>query len=80
MIQRCSNPKHPTFKHYGGRGITVCERWKSDYSAFLQDLGRRPSPKMSLDRINVDGDYEPANCRWATQREQMRNRRVSKNV
>jgi hypothetical protein len=73
MLQRCNNPKNTSFKDYGGRGIKVCERW-SDFENFLQDMGERPKNK-TLDRINVNGDYEPNNCRWATLSEQQRNRR-----
>ncbi len=74
MRHRCTSPKWPRFDAYGGRGIRVCERWGS-YAAFLADMGRRPSPRHSLDRINNDGNYEPGNCRWATRSEQARNMR-----
>jgi hypothetical protein len=75
LINRCENPQNPRFKDYGGRGITVCERWRSSYETFLADMGRRPSPRHSLDRIDNNGHYEPANCRWATASEQRRNQR-----
>ena len=78
MIHRCTNPKAHNWKWYGGRGITVCERWRSSYANFLADMGRRPSLKHSIDRINNDGNYEPGNCRWATQSEQVQNSRASK--
>ncbi len=75
MIQRCENPRSVHFARYGGRGIGVCRRWRDSYDAFLADMGRAPSPKHSIDRINNDGNYEPGNCRWATAQEQQRNRR-----
>lgn len=71
MKQRCLNPSHSAFDHYGGRGITVCERWL-EFNLFLRDMGERPVG-MSIDRINPDGNYEPANCRWATAKEQCNN-------
>lgn len=76
LKQRCSNPNEPNFHLYGGRGISLCERWQS-FENFLRDMGPRPSLAHSIDRINVDGNYEPANCRWATATEQARNRRNS---
>jgi hypothetical protein len=73
MISRCQNPKRSEFQYYGGRGISVCERWTL-YENFIMDMGERPSPAHSLDRINNDGDYEPSNCRWATRSEQQKNK------
>jgi hypothetical protein len=74
MRARCHNPKSSYYYCYGGRGIKVCERWNS-YEQFLQDMGRKPSSAHSLDRIDVDGDYGPGNCRWATVKEQASNKR-----
>lgn len=75
MRHRCNSPKNSAWKNYGGRGIKVCERWQSSYEAFLADVGRRPSPTHSLDRIDVNGNYEPDNVRWATRDEQSQNQR-----
>lgn len=75
MITRCTNPNRERWKHYGGRGIKVCDRWRHSFQAFLDDMGPRPSVKHSIDRINNDGHYEPGNCRWATALQQTHNRR-----
>lgn len=77
MRRRCTNPKRDNFKYYGGRGITVCERWMKSFEAFLADMGRRPSRRYSLDREEVNGNYEPGNCKWATQKTQIANRRAA---
>lgn len=74
MIDRCTNPKNMRFNDYGGRGITVCDRWRDDFWAFVADVGDKPVGK-SLDRIDNDGNYEPDNVRWATPHEQNVNRR-----
>lgn len=74
---RCMNEKDSSYRHYGGRGITMCAQWTSSFPAFLADMGPRPSPGHSLDRMNNDGNYEPGNCRWATGSEQHANRRCT---
>jgi hypothetical protein len=74
MKQRCLNPKDRKFKDYGGRGITVCDRWLHSFEAFLEDMGECP-PGLSLDRRDNDGPYDPDNCRWTTLIEQSRNMR-----
>lgn len=74
---RCTNPSAAKFPDYGGRGIKVCDRWQS-FENFLSDMGEKPSPNVSIDRINNDGNYEPGNCRWATAKEQANNRRAAR--
>lgn len=76
MKQRCLRDSMPEYYNYGGRGITVCDRWLK-FENFLEDMGSRPSKDYSLDRINNDGSYEPGNCRWATRSQQLANRRVT---
>lgn len=77
MIERCTRPAHPFYLDYGGRGIRVCDRWQGagGFARFLADVGERPAG-MTLDRIDVDGGYEPGNVRWADKRTQRWNRRV----
>jgi hypothetical protein len=74
MKQRCYYEKHNSYKDYGGRGIAVCERWHV-FENFYEDMGERPSPDHSIERIDVNGNYEPGNCKWVTWVEQIRNRR-----
>lgn len=75
MIKRCEYTAHPGYENYGGRGISICRRWRLSFEGFLEDMGERPQG-MTLDRYpNRDGNYEPGNCRWASPAQQTRNRR-----
>jgi len=74
MISRCYNPKCPSYKYYGAKGITVCDEWRNSYECFLKDMGRKPTPKHSNDRIDSKKNYEKSNCKWSTDKEQQYNR------
>lgn len=77
IIARCEAPNHKSFHNYGGRGIGMCPKWRNDFLSFVADMGTKPSPKHSIDRVNNDGNYEPGNCKWKTMKEQSFNRRTN---
>lgn len=81
MKRRCYNKNTKYYVNYGGRGIKVCDRWlgKDGFARFYADMGEKPSPEYSLDRIDNNGNYEPSNCRWTDRRTQNINRRINKN-
>lgn len=74
IIQRCTNPNATHYKSYGGRGVLICERWR-EFENFIADMGTRPTVRHSIERVNVNGNYDPSNCKWALPDEQARNRR-----
>ena len=78
IIQRCENPNNTNFHHYGGRGIYICHAWRNDFTLFYKELGKAPSRKHSIERIDNEKGYIPGNCRWATQEEQTQNMRTTK--
>jgi len=80
MKNRCYCPNQSAYPNYGGRGISVCDAWRGNFNQFYKDMGLRPSPEHSLDRIKVNENYEPGNCRWATHEEQVMNRRTMKSL
>jgi hypothetical protein len=78
MIERCYNQNVEGYPHYGGRGITVCKKWRESFESFLNDMGQKPSGMRFIDRIDPDGNYEPNNCRWVSSVVSNRNRRFNK--
>lgn len=76
MKERCLNSNHKHYSNYGGRGVIICQRWLDGFDNFLSDMGSKPTPSHTLDRINTYGNYEPENCRWATRKEQNQNSRI----
>ncbi len=80
MIQRCTDKKADNYGRYGGAGVTVCERWRNSFQAFREDMGPKPSMDHSIERIDGTKGYEPGNCRWATRKEQCRNKKNNRNI
>jgi hypothetical protein len=77
LLDRCCNPNSQRWHRYGARGVTVCNRWRDSFQAFIDDVGPRPSKDHSIDRIDNDGNYEPGNCKWSTKEEQARNKETN---
>jgi hypothetical protein len=80
MKRRCYNKNEKAYSNYGGRGIKVCDKWLKSFESFLKDMGKRPSPKHSIERRDVNGNYEPSNCYWATDLQQANNTRANHKV
>lgn len=80
MKQRCYDKNNKSYNSYGGRGITICDEWFNSFSKFFEDMGKRPSKRYSIDRVDVNGNYCKENCRWATKYEQARNTRANLNI
>lgn len=80
MIYRCTNKRCPCYYNYGGRGITVCDRWRYSFKNFFEDMGEKPTPKHTIERINNEQGYNPENCTWATMKTQSNNRRTNKYI
>ena len=76
--QRCFNPNDKSYSNYGGRGIKICNRWKNSFENFFTDMGMKPTPRHSIDRIENDGDYCPDNCKWSDSKDQANNRRSNR--
>lgn len=80
MLERCNRPSHPAYSNYGGRGITVCQRWQDSFEHFLEDMGKRPGSRYTLDRISNSQGYCKENCRWATYETQCNNKRTNRRI